>query len=98
MISVGLAKELNFISVYFKTEISCCLESSLCDSIQIKIKNNQLNVFYQNRHIWQEFIEGDTAFFGIESCDSIARIIAALNVGNVTHAESLIFIDKTANP
>lgn len=82
MITVGLVKELYFISRVLKTPVEIEFTSpSIPSTLLIKINNNVLDVEYACQHIWHETIEGDTSFFGVESCDTIARIMACINNG-----------------
>lgn len=50
--------------------------------LEVRVENNKLYVAYDEDHIWEETIEGDTSFFGIESCDSISRAMACLESGD----------------
>ncbi|MEY2859193.1 MAG: hypothetical protein RLZZ74_3506 [Cyanobacteriota bacterium] len=47
--------------------------------LAIKITNGVLELFYGQLQIWRESIEGSDSFFGIESCDAIARIIVCID-------------------
>ena len=80
MITLGLVRELYFISHVLKTDISFEISSSSLQRIlTLKIRDKTLNVWYGGVHIWREVIEGESSFFGIESCDTISRIIACIN-------------------
>ena len=91
MITIGLIRELHFISSVLKADISIVLNSDLADPISIEIKNNIFKVSYHNVQIWKEQIEGDTSFFGVESCDAISRIIAAINNNDWETANQMIY-------
>ena len=98
MITVGVIKELYFIAAVLKTEVKASISSSFnIPPIEIKIHNNQLDIWYCSQHIWQESIEGETAFFGIESCDAISRIISCINNGDLKGAERLYFFENKMN-
>jgi hypothetical protein len=98
MITVGLIKELYFVSEVLKTQVESSIRSTLNPvPILIKIHNNVLEVEYFGFPIWKESIDGDTAFFGVESCDSISRIIACINNGDIKGAERLYFDENKIN-
>lgn len=83
MLTVGLAKELYFIAHHFQSPLDVELKlHSLPHVLKLKIDvEGQLDVYYGEHHIWHEKIEGDLSFFGVESCDTISRIIACINNG-----------------
>lgn len=84
MITVGLVKELFFIAHVFNRSLSSTLhlEDPASQLLMIKITPaGDMDVFYGSNHIWYEKVEGDTSFFGIESCDTISRIIACIDNG-----------------
>lgn len=97
MITCGLIKELYFIATALNTPVQVSLSSELHTPIQIKILKNVLQVWYQETHIWTETIEGDTSFFGVESCDTISRIVATMNNGDTQGAQKLMFYDDLPN-
>ena len=98
MITVGLVKELHFISSALATEVQVTIMTGLHTPITVKIDKNAMSVWYQDWHIWQEDVTGDESYFGLESCDSIARIIAAMNVNDMETAKiSLTEIQGRAN-
>lgn len=76
MITVGLIKELQFISLVLKTPIS--LTFYLLYDLNLQIDNNILKLTYHHKTIWIENIS-DNGMFGIESCDSISRIINCID-------------------
>jgi len=82
MITVGLVKELYYISHFFNTTLTTTLSTSNSRDIIMKVSPvGDLDVFAGDEHIWYEKIEGSDSFFGIESCDTISRIIACINNG-----------------
>jgi hypothetical protein len=106
MVTVGLVKELFFISrvlndtFYLKLFKGELQDNELCLKME---PNAALTVYYQGYEIWREIVEGDTSFFGVESCDSISRIIACIDNGDMDNARRLIkipqiFIDKKPSP
>ena len=82
MVTVGLVKELFFISrvlndsFYLKLFKGEKQEHELCLKMD---PDANLDIWYDGHHIWREQVEGDTSFFGIESCDTISRIIVCIN-------------------
>lgn len=85
MVTVGLVKELLFISTISKLPVEIELRvgsSTKAPPILILVFNNFLNIYYKKNHIWAETIDGPTAFFGIESADAISRIIACVDNGS----------------
>lgn len=78
MITVGLIKEINFISKFINGPVEFFLYIS-SEPIKVRVEDNYLFVFYKDNHIWLELIDGDLSFFGVESVDSISRIIACID-------------------
>lgn len=86
MITVGLIKELLFISTFCNTEVDLETKFPVSD-LNINIKSGILTLYYKENLIWKELIEGDSSFFGIESCDAISRIISCIDNGNPSWKE-----------
>ena len=83
MLTVGLVKELYFLAHVLNDTLTVDFKFGRFPHL-LKIKINtagDMDVFYGEQHIWYEKVEGDTSFFGIESCDTISRIIACINNG-----------------
>jgi hypothetical protein len=97
MITIGLVKELFYISVALHTDVKVELETDFNTPIILKIHKNVLDVTYKGYHIWNETVEGDTSFFGLESCDTISRIVAALNGNDWETAKNLMFFEDKLN-
>jgi hypothetical protein len=76
MITIGLAKELFFIAKVTNQPVSATLNGCLQITVQ---PNSVMDVEYNGVHIWNERVEGDGSFFGIESCDNIFKIIASID-------------------
>ena len=81
MITVGLIKEAFFIAHVLKQEVILHLRLGkeshpICITLS---PDGLLKVFYKELHIWTENVESDTSFFGIESCDTISRILACID-------------------
>jgi hypothetical protein len=80
MITVGLVQELRFISDAFKTPISSIISCGVAvRPIIVKIQEGAVQVNYGNDYIWKEDVASASSMFGIESCDSIARIIYSID-------------------
>jgi hypothetical protein len=93
MITVGLIKELYFISKILNTEVR--VEFHLpASALIVTIKDNILSVFYRSINIWLENLEGETSFFGVESCDAIARILVCIDNDNLKDASELYYIES----
>jgi len=98
MITIGLVKELAFISRVLKTPVRIELKTNLAETISVSVEKNLLQVSYQGYNIWREIIESDTSFFGVESCDSISRIIYCLNNKDIYTAKRMFFDGLVRNP
>ncbi len=83
MITVGLVKELFFIASVAKQQINCAIKpDGNYAPIELKVyPAGVLEVDYCGQLIWKETIDGPTSMFGIESCDSISRIIVCIDYG-----------------
>lgn len=86
MITIGLAKELYFISKITNQEYTVQLYPSnlhyspTSKILTIKIQpTGKMDVYYRDKHIWKETVEGDISFFGIESCDTIFKIMSCID-------------------
>lgn len=78
MITVGLIKELFFISSYTKKNIKFTF--NLHRDLEIYIKpEGKMSLYYNENYIWHEKIEGVNSMFGVESCDAISRIINCID-------------------
>jgi hypothetical protein len=84
MLTIGLAKEMFFVahvlgdSFYFKIFKGEKQDNEMCVKMT---PEGRMTVWYQGKEIWQEVIDGPESFFGIESCDTIARIVACIDNG-----------------
>ena len=81
-ITVGIIKELYFISKVLNLPVEVTFKSPVKHPLYVRVYNNILDVEYNSIPIWKETIEGDVSFFYIESCDSIARIIVCIDNGS----------------
>lgn len=78
MITLGLIKELFFISLYIKKIVSVTFNIKY--NLDVKVTpDGFLTIYYNGNYIWRELIEGPTSMFGVESCDAISRIIACID-------------------
>jgi hypothetical protein len=94
MITVGLIRELDYLSRMLSTPVDVILTSLVCNPIHIKVNLGVLDIEYCDKHIWHEEIESSVNMFGVESCDTISRIITCLDNGDVTNAERMFYLDK----
>jgi hypothetical protein len=93
MITVGLVQELKFISDAFKTPISSIISCGVTTRpIIVKIQNGILEVNYGNDYIWKEDVSSAASMFGIESCDSIARIVYSID-NNIADWQKMCFFE-----
>lgn len=96
MITVGLVRELYFISSFLKSEMTSTVSIG---GRNLKLLINQqalLEVFYQDIKIWQETIDGPASLFGVESCDTIARIMTCID--NETDWKDHAWVEKLDFP
>ena len=91
MITVGLIKELEYIQKYTKNPVFITFH--LKSKLDVVINDGYMNVYYKDKHIWGESVNEDS-MFGIESCDSISRILACIDSGNIGWQEYSYF-EKT---
>lgn len=84
MITVGFVKEAFYIAKLLQRYITIDLKIDPWNTTRIGItKDGMLEVSYNNSKIWKEEL-GDAFFFGIESIDTISRIIACISVKDQT--------------
>ena len=81
-ITVGIIKELYFISKVLNLPVEVTFKSPVKHPLYVRVYNNILDVEYNSISIWKETIESDISFFGVESCDTISRIIACIDSGS----------------
>lgn len=101
MLTVGLVKEFLFISKALGETLHLKLfKDSPEVALDMRINPvGDLDIFYAGYHIWSEKVEGDTSFFGVESCDTIARIIACIDNGTTwEHLKWTDCLDKKPSP
>lgn len=83
MITVGLINELIFISDAFKSPISVSVKvDKINHPILLAIDGDFLNLEYNGAAIWSEDIKSPSSLFGVESCDTIARILFHIDAGD----------------
>jgi hypothetical protein len=94
MITVGFVREIEFISNSFKTPIFIKLVTEKNSGVlDIAFKNGYLELFYKQKKIWKEKVSFDESMFGVESCDTIFRIIRSIDL-NEENWEDLCFFEK----
>lgn len=95
MITVGLIKELLFISKALRVPIRSTLKTEKINSdIVIDIKERILTIHYLGYHIWTETLDEAISMFGPESCDTLARIIYLIDVGDSKAWQTLKYDDR----
>jgi hypothetical protein len=96
MITVGLIKELLFVSKSLRTSVTFKLSSERIKSeILAVIKERNLEVWYLGYRIWNESLDEDISMFGVESCDTIARIVLLIDAGDDVQWRELVYNDKS---
>jgi len=80
MITVGIIRELEFMAKAVDSDVYVVMRIAN-KNISMKIWDNSVIISYEGRKIWEENIYGEANWFGIESCDSIARIISCIDKG-----------------
>ena len=95
MITVGLIKELFFISKALRTPVFVTLKTGiLSTNIMVNIEEHILTVWYMGYRIWTESLDEATSMFGIESCDTLAKIVSLIDSGDDKVWRTLVFTDK----
>lgn len=95
MITVGLVNEMRFISKALRTPIELSFKTEKIESnIQLYIKEQILNVYYRGYAIWTETLEEGVTMFGVESCDTLAKIILLIDSGDDEKWRPLVYRDK----
>jgi len=82
MITVGLIKELNFISQLLKNKVSSDLMIGEFFLLKIEIQNQFLKIYHGNELIWAESLNETTGNFGIESCQNLMILLKNKVEGN----------------
>ena len=79
MITVSLVYELQFVAKHFDSPLTASLQFRGCSPVTLLVTSDELEVRYQQELIWKEKIVGPESNFGVESVDTIARIINAID-------------------
>jgi hypothetical protein len=80
MITVGVVRELAYMSGYVGVEVCTSIDVS-GKIIGLRVSENYVKISYQGQKIWEENIYGEGNWFGIESCDTIYRIMECIDKG-----------------
>jgi hypothetical protein len=80
MITVGAVRELAYMSQHLGVPLYIAIDAG-GKHLSLKVEENSVHISYQGQRIWEENIYGEGNWFGIESCDSIAKIINCINDG-----------------
>ena len=75
MVTVGLIREINFISELTSLPVSVSLSISDYVTVKVLVSNKILELRLDDELIWQESLDEEMGNFGIESCQRIADII-----------------------
>ena len=79
MITVGLVQEISFISKFFETPIYLKMATPKTSGVlNIIFEKGYLELTYKQNKIWKEKVIGAESMFGIESCETILRIISLI--------------------
>lgn len=94
MITVGLVQELNYISQALSVPVKAGLSIPFAkDQLFIRIENNWLFLTYNAKEIWKEEIFSPSSMFGIESCDSVSKIIYMID-NNIEDWKEMVYFEK----
>ena len=80
MITVGAVRELAYMSQHLGVPLYIAIDAG-GKHLSLKVEENSVHISYQGQRIWEENIYGEGNWFGIESCDSVAKIINCINDG-----------------
>ncbi len=80
MITVGVIRELEFMAKAVNSDMYVVIQIAN-KKLSMKIWDNQVIINYEGQKIWEENIYGEGNWFGIESCDSVSRIIHCIDKG-----------------
>jgi len=82
MITVGLIKEILFISEVLKTPLDVLIQTNRTKlPLKILVKDSILDIWYAENHIWNESLSEGITMFGIESVSTIFEIILLIDNG-----------------
>lgn len=86
IITVGICKELGYIAKISGSYTTAILQSDPWVKLKIGVSNSlMMEIWYNDIKIWAESLD-DSNMFGIESIDSISRIISCLDNKDQTWA------------
>lgn len=81
-ITVGLVKELFFVSEMLKTPIDVLIQTNRTKlPLKISVRDAILNIWYSENHIWNESLSEGITMFGIESVSTIFEIVMLIDNG-----------------
>lgn len=94
MITVGFINELNYISNVLNVPVKCAISIPYAKkSLMIEVKDNYFELDYDSSRIWREEIMSPSSMFGIESCDSISKIIYMID-NNIEDWKEMVYFEK----
>lgn len=80
MITVGAVRELAYMSQHVGVVLRVSIDIS-GRRLELEIEENSVKIDYEGQKIWEENIYGEGNWFGIESCDTISRIVTCIDKG-----------------
>lgn len=80
MITVGAVRELAYMSQHAGVPFYIAIDAG-GRNLSLKVEENFVHVSYQGQRIWEENIYGEGNWFGVESCDEVAKIIECIDKG-----------------
>ena len=81
MITLGLVNELKFVENHFGGGLKCEIEAG-GRKINLSFQEDIIEIFYKDVLIWKERLDQEGAWFGIESCDNVFKIINCIDSGD----------------
>jgi len=80
MITVGVVRELAYMSQYVGGPLYVAIDIGN-QKLSLNVSENDVRISYQGQKIWEENIYGEGNWFGVESCDTIFRIMECIDKG-----------------
>lgn len=94
MITVGFINELNYISNVLNVSVKCAISIPYAKKpLIIEVKDNYFELVYDGSRIWREEIMSPSSMFGIESCDSISKIIYMID-NSIKEWKDIVYFEK----
>ena len=96
MLTVSFVNEIQFIAKHFNVPVSVDLKLGQSEPLNLALDNDVLSIKFFGELIWEEKVVGVGSNFGVESCDTIYRIMQMVAAGDNTWKEKYphIFVDS----